>query len=557
MQRTCNQCQSAFEVTDDDLAFYDKVSPVFNGKKELIPPPTLCPLCRQERRLAFRNQIYVYIRPSSATGKPIFSMYTEDAPFPVYENDVWWSDSWDGLSFGREYDFSRSFFSQIAELSKMLPRPARSVIQVENSDYSNNATGIKNCYFVFHTTIAEDCLYSERVNHSRDCIDCTYTVGSELCYDCVSCNRGYNLQSSENCDDCRDSVFLVNCRSCSDCFGCVNLRHKQYCAFNEQYSKEEYDSLLRQWKTGSYVERQALREKADSFALSFPRPHVISQMTENASGNIIFESRNIEDSFFIWNSENVKYCFSLFAAKDCQDVSTYGDQAELFYECVCCGGQSFNVRFCLECWIGSSDLLYSSYCISSSNCFGSISLKKRHYCILNKQYTKEEYEALVPKIIEHMKSTGEWGEFFPETFSPMPRNHAVTQRYFPLTKDQAISKGLMWYERDEEDVSQAIEASALPDALPPTDDAIIVKSALSGRPFKITSQEIKRYRQFSVPLPRTTYDERMEERAKKLGGIRLYERTCAKTGKPLLTTYPPDSPYVIWDRDVYEQEFGG
>jgi hypothetical protein len=28
----------------------------------------------------------------------------------------------------------------------------------------------------------------------------------------------------------------------------------------------------------------------------------------------------------------------------------------------------------------------------------------KEYCILNKQYTKEEYEILVPKIIEHMKT---------------------------------------------------------------------------------------------------------------------------------------------------------
>jgi len=48
----------------------------------------------------------------------------------------------------------------------------------------------------------------------------------------------------------------------------------------------------------------------------------------------------------------------------------------------------------------------------------------------------------------------------------------------------------------------------------------------------------------------------MDERAKKLGGVKLYERTCAKTGKPILTTYPPESPYILWDRDVYEKEFG-
>ena len=83
-----------------------------------------------------------------------------------------------------------------------------------------------------------------------------------------------------------------------------------------------------------------------------------------------------------------------------------------------------------------------------------------------------------------------------------------------------------------------------------------MKSERSGRPFKITSQEIKRYRAFKVPLPRLTYDERMEDRAKILGGIKLFDRTCAKTGKPIRTTIPPESPWIVWDREEWEQEFG-
>jgi len=155
-----------------------------------------------------------------------------------------------------------------------------------------------------------------------------------------------------------------------------------------------------------------------------------------------------------------------------------------------------------------------------------------------------------------MRATGEYGEFFPMTQAPHAYNRTQAFRYFPMTKEAALQRGLEWHEKDTEDIRNAVEASQLSDDLPSSDDPIIVKSAASGRPFKITSQEIKRYRQFAVPLPRMTYDERMEERAKKLGGVKLYERTCAKTGKPILTTYPPESPYILWDRDVYEKEFG-
>ena len=29
-------------------------------------------------------------------------------------------------------------------------------------------------------------------------------------------------------------VFLQGCRSCKDCFGCVNLRHEEFCFFNKK-----------------------------------------------------------------------------------------------------------------------------------------------------------------------------------------------------------------------------------------------------------------------------------------------------------------------------------
>ncbi|MBU1757666.1 hypothetical protein KKG31_00495 [Patescibacteria group bacterium] len=51
----------------------------------------------------------------------------------------------------------------------------------------------------------------------------------------------------------------------------------------------------------------------------------------------------------------------------------------------------------------SKDMLYCESCDACENCFGCVSLRNKSYCILNKQYTQEEYENLVVKIIEHMQ----------------------------------------------------------------------------------------------------------------------------------------------------------
>src|SRR5438105_1037595 len=110
MQQTCKHCQLAFEVTPDDLAHLDKVSPVIAGKKYAIPPPTLCPDCRQQRRLAWRNERKLYHRTCDLTGKDIVSCYSPDKPHTVFEPDAWNSDKWDPLEYGRDVDFNRSFF---------------------------------------------------------------------------------------------------------------------------------------------------------------------------------------------------------------------------------------------------------------------------------------------------------------------------------------------------------------------------------------------------------------------------------------------------------------
>jgi hypothetical protein len=70
----------------------------------------------------------------------------------------------------------------------------------------------------------------------------------------------------------------------------------------------------------------------------------------------------------------------------------------------------------------------------SHDIFGCVGLRNQSYCILNKQYTKEDYEIIVAKIIEHMKNTGERGEFFHPSLSPFGYNETVANEYLPLEK---------------------------------------------------------------------------------------------------------------------------
>ena len=92
--KNCRLSGENFFITDKDLEFYDKISPVFDGKKYSIPSPTLCPAERTKRRMMFRNFQSLYNRKSDLSGKQMISMYHSGASFPVYTIDEWWSDDW-------------------------------------------------------------------------------------------------------------------------------------------------------------------------------------------------------------------------------------------------------------------------------------------------------------------------------------------------------------------------------------------------------------------------------------------------------------------------------
>ena len=124
--RICTHCSSSFDITNIDQDFLIRLAPTFPSPgvdrlgrdgvgvpiKIILPYPTHCPECRKIRRYAWRNEKNIYKRKCDATGKDIISLFSPDAPCPVYESDYWYSDKWDAHKYGRDFDFSRSFFEQ-------------------------------------------------------------------------------------------------------------------------------------------------------------------------------------------------------------------------------------------------------------------------------------------------------------------------------------------------------------------------------------------------------------------------------------------------------------
>ena len=99
--RICQNCKQDFVVEVEDFNFYEKIK---------VPPPTFCPECRKQRRLAWRSERTLYKRKCDLCNKNIIAMYHESVPFSVYCRECWDGDGWDASSFARDYDFSKTFF---------------------------------------------------------------------------------------------------------------------------------------------------------------------------------------------------------------------------------------------------------------------------------------------------------------------------------------------------------------------------------------------------------------------------------------------------------------
>ncbi len=551
---SCPQCKTPFEVTKEDLAFYDSVSPLFGGKKYGIPPPTQCPECRQQRRVAQANQIHLYKRKCDLSGQPIISNYHPSDPYKVYEQEIWFSDKWDALTYGRDFDFSRPFFPQLQELCLAVPRPnLQTGFQYdENSQYTNYAGKNKNCYLIFDSDENWDTFYSYSINGSKNSMDCYRARVCELCYECIDCLQCYNCRYLQDSTNCTDSFFLKNCTGCKNCILCSNVMNKEYCIENKQVTKEQYEAAAAALTSSSALEQTGKYFAA--FKEKFPQKFMHGVQNENATGDYLTHCKNAEHCFDSSNLWDCKYVFQAFnPLKTAMDIQECGD-AERLYECTCLGYNAYDLRFCMFTLADTSEALYCMNCPHSKHCFGCVGLQHKEYCVFNKQCSKEEYEALCGKIIDYMTKTKEWGEFYPISFSMFPYNETIAQEQFPLTKEEAVKRGYKW--RDDDQREYKAQTTTLPETIAETPDTIcdeVLACRECKHNYKIVDQEFALLKQLHVPVPQRCFQCRHEHRRLMRNPRQLFDRKCAECSAAIRTTYTEDRPEKILCEPCYQK----
>jgi hypothetical protein len=560
MIRSCTLCSNQFDISEADLAFYDKVSPTFAGQKFSIPPPTLCPSCRNQRRISFRNERTLYKRRCDLTGQSSLSMYAPGTTLTNYCKEAWYSDRWDALRYGREFDFTRPFFEQFAELNNAVPQLALNhQTENQNCDFTNLVSRNKDCFYIFAGNDNEGCFYSTYIQGCRDVADSFFIFKSEQCYECIDCYNCYNLQYSQYSSGTSDSYFLIDCRESKNCFGCVSLVNKQYCFFNQQLSRNEYEQRTREFMSNAgWIERA--RQEVNALKLRSPqKAYAGINNTGLISGDHISYCKNTEQCFDVTYLEDCKYCTWLHKGRDCYDCYAWGLSAELGLENHLCGNNYYHCLFCESCGGDISSLLYCRSCVNGcKHLFGCVGLRGKQHCVLNLEYSVSEYESLVTKIIKHMQSTGEWGEFFPTRISPFAYNETVAQEYFPLTPAKVKERGWRW--KDDLPGTRGAPSMAwqdLPNAISEVPESIcdnVLACTACQRNYRLTRPELKFYKKLELSIPKLCFDCRYQARRNMRNPRTLWERHCEKCAQQLLSSYDPALSQIVYCEGCYLEQ---
>lgn len=533
IMQECRVCQVQFQIPDEDKSLYQKLDVSF---------PRECFKCRIEHLYGFWLFGKFRKGKSDLSGKDLITTLPENARYPIYTYQEWYSDTWELPAL--IYNPEKSFLAQLKELQEQVPRPHQDASNNVDCDWSTDIFDSKNCYLCRAIINGENLSYCLRVFQSKDSIDLTYCYRCEQSYDLTYCFDCYNVRHSFNVRGCLNSAFLFDCRNVQDSFMCWNLRNKQFHILNQPYSKEEYQEKIKEFQFGSRAALKKLREQFQE-AIRTEAWHRanFNMRVENSTGNYLTNCNDCQNCFLFEDSEECRNMVRGLQAKSCIDCIGTGGQSERCGRSVAAYPSCYNVKYSL--WTNNCrDSEYLDTCIDCSDCFGCIGLKKKKFCILNTQYTEEEYRRLKEKIIQSMKTEGVYGEFLPLSFAPGGYNLSTATLLFDRTREDVEKIGGVW----EEVVSggEGMDPRELVDDIKEAADEITSQALLCPRTnyrFNIAPAELDFYKRKNIPLPEYHPDFRNKERFRSFAVLDSYQATCGVCRKEITTFYPPELGY--------------
>ena len=406
----------------------------------------------KRRKTSFRDflkEITSWMPYSFNKNNWMISRFPESSRINVVSNKDFNSIRDDLSRWGLQYDFSKDFFKNLQKLFVKTKIPwIFHYWENENCDYADVVLYCKNAYLSsIMIWNCENVFYSilTRTN-STNIFNSIFSVENcDSVYNSSWTINSFNIFYSKYINNCNNCWFSSNLIWCSECIFCNELENVSYAINNKVYSKEYYKNK----------KEEILKEK-NRFLEYYKNvdKYWKNYASTNVRWSFILESEDLENCFYAYNSKNARNSFfiwSIWWSENFFDVCPWWWWEKYnsdFYAINWAWDWSNNLYCCSQIW-SSSNIFYSYFLESCSYCIWCIGLKNKSYCILNKQYSKEEWKSLAIKIFSQMEQGGTLWEFFPWSLSPFYFND--TMAYLlddSFTKEEVEKDWYMW--RDEE-----------------------------------------------------------------------------------------------------------
>jgi len=546
-------CEGEFEITKEDIEFL---------KMLRVPAPNYCPTCRRIRRFSHIINFRLFKIKCDVPNhsESMISIYGDECPFPVYDYKYFTGDEFDPFAYGVKYSRSTHIIDDLLDLRKKFPMPSflnRDPLSV-NSDFSNSGRDLKNAYYTGSCYHSENIWYSVFLNKSNNIMDSNIVMDSEFVYSSFRSDHIYKSSYVYYSNNCLESMFLYDCRNCQNCFGCVNLRGAKYTVFNKQLTKKEYENFINSIYP---LSRETVKENEEKFwdlVKSLPINASRNVASGDVSGVLIKNTHNAFDVTDSNQSENVRHSDGCIVHSNSMDVFYSGGGSSLLYSTVNIGSHSSGVKFSVSSK-ASTDSEFIFNCNNINNCFMCFGLRNKSYCVLNIQYSKDEYYKIVDEIKSDMINQGEYGDGFGIEFSAQSYNFSAGQITFPLSDEEIIKLGGYVSKEPESNVGdiKIISINDLPKTINEVTDNILnyaIKCEKSGRPFKIVESELQFYREMKLPLPVRHPIFRIQEKTSINPIGKIYKAVCLKCSNSMNSVFGPKDGYVLYCEKCYNKE---
>ena len=344
-----------------------------------------------------------------------------------------------------EINLQWSFFSNLENFFQETPKTSLISYRTnENCNFADNIFWWKNIYLSFSCwENAENILYSYWVydNVVNVCNSVSICSNSQNIYCSTDCLNSTNIFFSKFINNCHELRFCSDTTWCNNCIMCDNIENQSYCINNKKLSKEDYEK-----------EKKEILSKKEMFLFWYKniKAEWKSYNTDNCTGKRIINCSNIENWLIVSNSTIGRNDFMLSWIDNCSysyDCFQAGHNTQYMYAVA--NVWTFSEHLYCSVWIDDrcSHIYYSFLLRSCSYCIWCYWLQNKSFCILNKQYTKEERYELANKIFEKMDQDWSLWKFFPPSMNPFYFNDTVAYLIDDtFTKEEVTKEGYLWRE---------------------------------------------------------------------------------------------------------------